>query len=95
MAIVPGFPRHLVAHQPLADFIDHVMILKRRGKCMAQVMEAQVRDVRAFAQASPGFLKGPVLPPGEESGTELWRSGREGPRGQRVQWNLFWRSLES
>ena len=49
MAIVPGFSRHLVAHQPLADFIDHVMILQRRGKGMAQIMEAEVRDVRALA----------------------------------------------
>ena len=71
------------------------MILKRRGKGMAQVMEAEVRDVRAFAQASPRFLKGPVLPPGEESGTELWRNGREGPRGQRVQRNLFRPPLQS
>ena len=94
MAIVSRFPWHLVAHQPLADFIDHVMILKRRGKGMAQIMEAQVRDVRAFARASPRFLKGPVLPPDEESGTEPWRSGCECPRGHRVQWNLFWRPLE-
>ncbi len=94
MAIVSRFPRHLVAHQPLADFIDHVMILQRCGKGMAQIMEAEVRDVRALAQASPRFLKGSVFPPGEESGTELWRSGREGSRGHRVQWNLFWRPLE-
>lgn len=62
---------------------------------MAQVMEAQVCNVCTFAQARPRFLKGPGFPPGEDSGTKLWRSGREGPCGQRVQWNLFWCSRDN